>query len=80
MAQLVLRSGFLDKVKRIHGITSDAALANAIGVSHRTITRVKSDPTVIQSDMIAGLCIAFGYSPSDVVEAREITSRTAVPA
>ena len=71
MATLQLRGGLLDKLKEIHGIKSDAALANTIGVSHRTVTRVKANPATVQADMIAGICWAFGYSPSDVVETVE---------
>lgn len=67
MSTLVLRNGLLDKLKRLHGFESDRALANAIGISFRTLARVKADPTLIQPAMIAGICIAFGYSPSDVV-------------
>lgn len=71
MAHLQLREGFLERLKRAHGIPSDAALAAATGVSHRTITRVRANPSAIQGDLVAGICVVFGYSPSDVVEAQQ---------
>lgn len=67
MSHLELRPGFIDTVKRLHGITSDEALAAAIGVGFRTLVRIKAHPEAIQSQAIAGFCSAFGYSPSDVV-------------
>lgn len=77
MPALQIRPGFLDKLKEIHGLSGDAALAKIVGVSHRTITRVKGDPRAVQSDLIAGICWAFGYSPSDVVEVVEIPEEIA---
>ena len=75
--QLRLRDGLLDRIRAVHAITSDVALAGAIGVSPRTITRIKADPTAVQADVIAGICAAFGYSPSDVVVVEHTTKRTA---
>lgn len=67
MSHLELRPGFIDTVKRLHGIASDQALAAVVGVGYRTFVRVKANPSAIQTQMIAGFCSAFGYSPSDVV-------------
>lgn len=69
MSTLKLRPGILDTIRNLHGITSDEALARAAGVSHRTIVRVRTDGTQVQASLIAGLCTAFGYTPSDIVVA-----------
>lgn len=71
MATLKLRPGILDTVRNLHGIKSDEALARAIGVSHRTLVRVRSDATSVQAPLIAGLCTTFGYAPSDIVTAEQ---------
>lgn len=74
---LRLRTDFIERVKQIHGFKSDKALADTIGVGFRTLTRVKAHPETITTQIIAGFCVAFGYSPSDVVEVENnrLTSR-----
>ncbi|MDU4831138.1 MAG: helix-turn-helix domain-containing protein [Actinomyces sp.] len=67
-ATLRLRPGLIENLKSLHKIRSDEALARAIGVGFRTLTRVKSDPTAVQVEMIAGICDTFNYAISDVVE------------
>lgn len=60
MATIRLRSEQLAKFRRLAGISTDDALAKAMGVNPATVSRVLRGTAVPGERFIAGLLLVFG--------------------
>jgi transcriptional regulator with XRE-family HTH domain len=66
MARITIRPGLLEELREEANITSDAALADRIGVGRATLARVKSGEQDPSTAFITAICVAFGRSLADV--------------
>jgi transcriptional regulator with XRE-family HTH domain len=60
MATLVLRRDKFDAYRRLAGLTTDAGLAERLGVNATTVYRVLSGKTAMSARFIAGVVDVFG--------------------
>lgn len=66
MSRIIVRPGLLDRVKRSHGIASDAAMARLIGVTETTYDRIRRGESP-SAQTAALLCSAFNFTPGEVL-------------
>lgn len=66
MSRIIVRPGLLDRVRRTHGIASNAAMARLIGVTEATYDRLRRGESP-GGKTIALLCETFGFTPGEVL-------------
>lgn len=62
-ATAVIRPGLLDRLKTLHGLRTDAALAGAIGISESTLSKLRNggEPSIgVVTSIVQGFGLGFG--------------------
>ncbi len=67
-ATLRVRPGVLKRIRELHRLPSDAALAHAIGVSRATLDRINRGEVAPSPHFIAGLCLFTGIGIGEAFE------------
>lgn len=70
--QIVFKTGFLDRAKRMSGLKTDASFAGAIGISESALNRAKKTG-IATTTILVGLYRAFGFEPGEVTSVGEVT-------
>lgn len=66
MAQVAIRAGLLDRLKKNSGVSDDESFARLIGVSRATLNRVRAGEAPSMA-FVAGVVKAFGLGFGEVV-------------
>lgn len=63
-----LRHGLIDRIRKFSGLVSDAAIADAMGVSRQVFSNVATGKNAPSMEFCIGLQRAFGLTPGEAVE------------